>query len=241
MNTLVVAQVEEAQVQSAQVETETPADEDAPARPQRRRGMGFLDRDVMKAAVADVLGLTVEELDAAHEVGQNLAEIAEAQGVRLDDVEAAIYDVKVASINDAVTAGEISEEQAADIIARLDLRQIARDIFDRDEMKAIVADVLGVTVEELEAAREAGTARELFEDADREAIEAAMEAYRAEQIQEALEQGLITQEQADQLSEGHFGRHGRGHGGRGGPGGRGGNGSGPGGDHAPAGAPAQDA
>ena len=234
-DSLVLAQVEEAQVQTAQVETETPADEDALTRREGRRGMGFLDRDAMKAAVADVLGITVEELEAAREAGQNLSEIAEAQGVSLDDVEAAIYDAKLISINDAVVAGDITEEQAAEIIARLELSQIARDIFDRDEMKAIVADVLGVSVEELEAAREDGTARELFEDADREAIEAALEVYRAEQIQDALDQGLITQEQADELSEGNFGRRGHGRGGRGG------NGNGPRGGGAPADAPAQDA
>ena len=148
--------------------------------------------------------MTVDELDAAHEAGLTLAEIAEQQGVSLDEVEAAIYEAKVAAIDEALAAGEITADQAEAIIARLDLAQIARDIFDRDEMQAIVADILGVTVEELEAARADGTARELFQNADHEAIRAALEAYRVEQVQAALDGGLITQEQADQLLEGPF-------------------------------------
>ena len=227
---LVVAQVEnEAELQTAQVEGE----EAAPEGRRGQRGMRFLDRDEMKAIVADVLGITVEELEAAREAGMNLEEIAAEQGVSLDEVEAAIFDAKVSAVNEAVEAGEITAEQGEAIVARLELSNIARDIFDKDEMKAIVAEVIGVTVEELEEARENGTARELFEDADREAIQAAVEAYRAEQIQEALDAGLITPEQAEQLEEfdGHRGR--RGHRGPG---------NGPrGGGNAPADAPAQDA
>ena len=164
----------------------------------------FLEREEMKIVVAEALGMTVAELDAAHDAGLTLAEIAEQQGVSLDEVEAAIYAAKVAAIDEAVAAGEITADQADAIIARLDLAQIARDIFDRDEMQAIVADVLGVTVEELEAARANGTARELFQNADHDAIRAALEAYRAEKVQEALDAGLITQEQADQLLAGPF-------------------------------------
>ena len=177
----------------------------------------FLEREEMKAVVAEVLGMTVEELDAAHGAGMNLAEIAEQQGVSLDEVEAAIYAAKVAAIDEALAAGEITTDQADAIIARLDLAQIARDIFDRDEMQAIVADILGVTVAELEAARADGTARDLFLNADHDAIRAALEAYRAEKVQDALEAGLITQEQADQLLEGpaRFGFRGPGMGPRG--------------------------
>ena len=189
----------------------------------------FLQREEMKTVVAEALGMTVAELDAAHDAGMSLADIAEQQGVSLDEVEAAIYDAKVAAIDEALAAGDITADQAEAIIARLDLAQIARDIFDRDEMKAIVADVLGVTVEELEAARADGTARELFQNADHDAIRAALEAYRAEQVQAALDDGLITQEQADQLLEGPFrfglrgpgfgpgGHHHGGHGGGDGP------------------------
>ena len=179
---LVVAQVaNEAELQTAQVENE-----EAPRGRRGHRGMRFLDRDEMKAIVAEVLGMTVEELEAAREAGMTLEEIAAEQGVSLDEVEAAIFAAKVTAIDEAVAAGDISAEQGEAIVARLELASIARDIFDKDEMKAIVADVIGVTVAELEEARENGTARELFEDADHEAIQAALEAYRAEQIQEAL-------------------------------------------------------
>ena len=53
----------------------------------------------MKAAIADALGITVEELEAAKEDGTRLSELAEELGVDMADVEAAVQEVKEDAVN----------------------------------------------------------------------------------------------------------------------------------------------
>jgi hypothetical protein len=90
------------------------------------------------------------------------------------------------------------------------LRDLLPQIFDQDEMKAVVADALGISVEELDAAKEAGThlpdlAAEL--GVDMKTVHDAVQAYRETAVADAVANGLITQEQADQIlsHSGHFG------------------------------------
>ncbi|MEM7117390.1 MAG: hypothetical protein AAF614_33470 [Chloroflexota bacterium] len=82
-----------------------------------------------------------------------------------------------------------------------ELRELASQVFDKDEMKAAVADAFGLTVEELEAAKEDGTLRELAEaqGVDREAVKAAVQAYRETAVADAIAAGTITDEQGEQL------------------------------------------
>ncbi|MCB9432976.1 MAG: hypothetical protein H6668_13450 [Ardenticatenaceae bacterium] len=102
------------------------------------------------------------------------------------------------------------------------LRDLLPQIFDQDEMDAVVANALGITVEELNAAKEAGThLPDLAESlgVDIQTVHDAMQAYRETAVADAVASGLITQEQADQILShpGHFGP-----GGHRGPGPRGG-------------------
>lgn len=90
------------------------------------------------------------------------------------------------------------------------LRELLPQIFDQDAMKAVVADALGITVAELDAAKEAGThlpdlAAEL--GVDMQTVHDAVQAYRETAVADAVASGLITQEQADQILShpGHFG------------------------------------
>ena len=102
----------------------------------------------------------------------------------------------------------------------------------KEATQEAAADALGMSVEELEAAREEGTKLdELAEEAGVEvdAVKEAVEAARAEAIEDALADGTITEEQAEFLLE-HGGRGDCGPGGKG-RGGRGGRGPG---DGAPA-------
>jgi len=181
-------------------------------RPQGRpNGQGngrFLDREAMATVIADALGITVEELETAHEAGTKLPELAESLGVEMEVVEAAIESARAEAIAQAVADGTITQEQADTMAERAELRNIVRDIFDRDEMAAITADVLGMTVEELEAAREEGThLPELAEEAGVEmsVLTDAMEQAKADALQGAVDSGLITQEQADEIAS-HEGR-----------------------------------
>jgi hypothetical protein len=149
--------------------------------------------------------------------------LAEALGISVEELEAAQESARSAALQQAIEAGLITQEEA-DLMAA---GQLLRSVIDRD---AIMAQVLGVTVEELQAAKTAGTMQELVEASgltQAEIMTALQEAHAAA-IAQAVADGLITQEQADALQSGPGfggmrGGH-RGHGGMGGPGGRGFNG-----------------
>ncbi|RME40575.1 MAG: hypothetical protein D6796_17045, partial [Caldilineae bacterium] len=66
----------------------------------------------MHTAIAEALGLSVEEFDAARAEGQTLWQIAEAQGVDMADVRAAMDEVRAQAIQQAVDEGLITQEQA---------------------------------------------------------------------------------------------------------------------------------
>lgn len=201
------------------------------------RGMngGFIDREMMQEAIAGALGITVEELQSALEEGTSIEELATELGVDMETVRAAVTAAKVEAINAAVEAGDLTQEEADEILARMELKQLTSEIFSREDAAGIVAAELGVTVEELSAAKEAGTLDELIGDTDMEAVREAVQAAFEQAVNDAVEDGTITQEQADEILENGFGKRGhRGGPGRGGP--RGGNGNGappaPAGDNA---------
>ncbi len=186
------------------------------------RGEGALLGD-QQQYLADALGITVEELQSAHE------------------------SVRDAIIDQAVADGTLTPEQADQLKAGERLRipglrmkggpDMAGDV-DRD---ALLADALGITVEELDAAR--NTARDAAiadalangtvtqEQVDRMKAQQAFHEYLhtqyaderptatiADLIQEAADAGALTEAQADLLlSGGPMGPGG--HGGHGGHGG----------------------
>lgn len=119
-------------------------------------------------------------------------------------------------------------------------RSIGRGVMavDEETMHAAIAEALGITVDEFEAAIAEGTrlselAAEL--DVDLASVQEAMQAVHEAALQQAVDEGLITQEEADAFGE-RLGRMGNGNafGSRRGFGGRGhlgdGYGHGPGGE-----------
>jgi hypothetical protein len=191
----------------------------------------------VKAAVAEALGMTVEELDAAHAEGKRLETIAEEQGVELQTVLDARKAALEAAVAQAVTDGVITQDQADWMLEHMDERRGPAELEGIDPAffeglraaeQAALADLLGMTVEELEAAVADGqNPRELIRAAglDAEAVGDALKAAREAYINAAVADGTITQEQADFLLT----APGRG---RGGPGGHRGPG-GPGGPQQP--------
>lgn len=146
----------------------------------------FGDRDNFQARLAEELGVTVEELDAAR---------------------AAAFE---ATLAEAVEAGQLTQQQADHMLAMQALRAYI-------DPQAIMAEALGITVEELEAAQAEGkTFRDLMDELglDAATVQAnALAAYEAA-VQRAVADGVITQAQADViLASPHFGMFG--HGGRG--------------------------
>ena len=89
--------------------------------------------------------------------------------------------------------------------------QAMHALHDYIDHEVILAETLGLTVEELQTAHEDGTVRELFEqrNLDREAIHEAMQAGFEQALTDAVADGVITQEQANLLQDGEgFGRRG---------------------------------
>jgi uncharacterized protein (DUF433 family) len=199
-----------AQVDETVAETTAVLQQDDTDRPQ------IIDPEAVKAAIADTLGISVEELEAAREEGTKLPELAEELGVDMADVEAAIQAVRAEAIDQALADGLITAEQAERLLTQ-DGRpgpgggRRGPQIFDREAMEAAAADALGISVEELQAAREEGaTIPELAEElgVDMADVQAAVQAAREDAINQALADGTITAEQAERLLNGECGlRH----------------------------------
>jgi hypothetical protein len=113
------------------------------------------------------------------------------------------------------------------------LHDLAKDIFSRNDAQAVIAETLGLTVEDLAAAHEDGTRLPALAEAkgvDMETVMTAVSEARTAAFEQAVADGLLTQEQADLLlSQSGPCEHG-GQGGHRGPGGHGapGGGFGPG-------------
>ncbi len=87
--------------------------------PGRGHGMGHLD------AVAEALGITEDELRTALQGGQTVAEVAEANDVDVQSVVDAIVADRRERLDEAVAAGEVTQEQADERLARAEERATA--------------------------------------------------------------------------------------------------------------------
>lgn len=169
---------------------------------------------------------TPDTVDEAPEDGDARPDRAERRQARIDQL---------------IEDGVITQEQADDLSAVREAIQANREE-QRAEKQAAIADALGITVEELEAAKEAGTSLADLAGDDISALVDLFTERATERINDAVESGRLTQEQADErlagLDEritsriengGGFGTRGEGKRGN-----RGGDFGPPGGDEAPA-------
>lgn len=181
------------------------------------------------AYLADALGITEEVLQAAvEEVRSNSGPdtdfreaLAAALGISVDALETARESARDAALTQALADGELTQEEYDQIQAR----QALQDYMDRD---TVLADALGITVAELQAAQEAGKRiPDLLDELGiaQEDFQASVQASQAAALAKAVADGVITQEQADQIQQGGGDRpggqsgQGRPGGGQGGPGG----------------------
>ena len=79
---------------------------------QGQGGMRGFHGEGTSDAVSGILGLTAEEIQAQRLEGKSLVEIAAAQGVSEDALVAAIMAVKTEAIQQRVTEGTLTQEQA---------------------------------------------------------------------------------------------------------------------------------
>ena len=70
-------------------------------------------------AAAEALGISVDELRTALRDGQTIAQVAESKGVSIDTVIAAIVAERTAKIEERVTAGDLTREEADEQLADL--------------------------------------------------------------------------------------------------------------------------
>jgi len=153
-----------------------------------------------------------ENMDVSEKIDLE-ALLAQELGITVDELNEAQEAAKEAGFQNAVEQGVITEDQA-------NLMQAHQALLDyRINPDEILSQVLGISTEELQSAREDGLRmKELLEkyDATFEDIQAAMQSAYEQSIQDALSDGAITQEQADLLLENEFqmmpGKHGRPHG-----------------------------
>ncbi|MYI82974.1 MAG: hypothetical protein F4056_06670, partial [Chloroflexi bacterium] len=188
---------------------------------------GIVDRvDVL----AEALGITAAEVETAREDG-TLKDLLD--DVSRDDLKEAYETVAGEAIDAASEDGEITSAQAERLQELVSADRSELDEDDRKALKslrgaievdviAVYASLLGKTSEEVEAAKEAGTLRDLLADVNRVALAAALVDARDAAIDAAEEAGEITAEQAALLRDAGKGigrGHKRGwHGGRGGHG-----------------------
>ncbi len=197
-----------------------------------KKGDGVL-REYITNAMADALGISVEELETMQE-NKELREFVDAQGFSQEEMKALMQDARTTAIDAALADGVITEEQIEKFKNR-DERRGGRNGEGQDAQNGsgalhnyiapAMADALGITVEELEAAHENGEVRELIEaqGLTQEEMQTAMQGIRERAVDAALADGVLTEEQAEQMKN----RSGRGaRSGRGGRGGRGKSGQG---------------
>lgn len=169
--------------------------------------------------------------------------LAEALGITEDELQTAQTTAREAAIKQAVTDGLITQEQADAMLNKTEgQRGVRTNLRGVDlNIDKYLAEALGITVDELNAAQEKAAAAKLAqavtdgrmtqEQADLVTARQALQQYITDQglyekaVTSAVKDGVITQAQADAIltdtEPGAFGFGGMGHGGRGGHGGHG--------------------
>lgn len=121
--------------------------------------------------------------------------LADALNITVEELQVARQQAYDAALADAVKNGDLTQEEA-------DLMKARRALEAYIDKEALTAQALGLSVEELQAAREAGkTIPELIEEQGMtaaEARQAMQDAYKAA-VEQAVKDGVITQAQADQI------------------------------------------
>ncbi len=189
-----------------------------------------MDRESPGAALdtaAEVLGMPPEELRAELQAGKSLAEVADEQGVDPQAICDAAHAQREEMLQQAVADGRLTQEQADSILERMaqhegDCLSVPGRPFAKWHARGMgvgwagrgaaldsAAEVLGMTPEELRAELQAG--KSLAEVADEQGVDPqaicdAAHAQREETVQQAVADGRLTQEEADQMLE-RMGEH----------------------------------
>ena len=136
--------------------------------------------------------------------GANDEAMAEALGITVEELQAARQKAAAERIAQALEDGLLTRDQANTMLAM----QALKGFLDRE---ALMAQAFGLTAEEFAAAREAGTLFELLGDIDMTELHEKMQTAVEAAIDQAVDDNVITAEQAalvkEQLENG-LGMHG---------------------------------
>lgn len=123
--------------------------------------------------------------------------LADALGITVDKLQAARETANQAAIDQAIAEGLITQEQADAMQARKTLMSY----LDRD---TLLAKALGMSLEDLQAAYADGETLTTLMNAkglDAATVREKLQAAYAEALAQAVKDGVITQEQADEMSQ----------------------------------------
>ncbi len=170
--------------------------------------------------VAEVLGMSPEDLVAELREGKSVTDVAAEKGVALETVVEALLDARREALAEAVAAGRLTQEEADEMLAEMEERiterlqqsglpmgpagrmgQAARFGWQARGQVELVAEALGMDTEDLVA--ELGEGKSVADVAAERgvALETVVEALldaRREALAEAVAAGRLTQEEADQ-------------------------------------------
>jgi hypothetical protein len=166
-------------------------------------------------ALADALGITIDDVHAA--LAGTIADLAEGQGMTLADVKDSLIAPMIERIQQAVEDGRLTQEEADEQIEQMEERLLegleTGSWFSMGHggsrgpggaQSELLADALGMTAEEVrEALADGQTIAELVE-AQGVALEDLVDALMApmiERIEQAVEDGRLTQDEADEQIE----------------------------------------
>ena len=177
----------------------------------------------MHTLLAEALGLTVEDLAGAKAEGKTIQQLAEERGISLEDLQTTLKEAHLAAIDQAVIDGTLTQEQADQIKERIENgpqrgldgpgfgkgRHGGRGGFGGPihgsvDMHAVLAEALGLTVEDLAGAKAEGkTIQQLAEERgiSLEDLQTTLKEAHLAAIDQAVIDGTLTQEQADQIKE----------------------------------------
>ncbi|MEM7325680.1 MAG: hypothetical protein AAF531_21515 [Actinomycetota bacterium] len=208
-----------AAAQDADTDTEPDASVESDATESGEDGEREGRRNGRRAAKAEVLsealGLTTEEIRDGFADGNTIADLAEAQGIPADDVEAALVAAANERIDAAVESGRLDEDEAAEKRAAVEERIDELMTTDPSEFKRhgkghrrahargiageVVQETLGLTGEEIRAGLQEGkTLSDLAveQGVSADDLAAAMIAAAEERIDAAVEEGKVDADRA---------------------------------------------
>lgn len=179
----------------------------------RRNVVQHLERDVVRIA-AEQMGMEPQELLIELRTGKSIADVAEEQGIELDDISDAILAHVQADLDAAVEKGNITQEQADELLAQVAERLpgMLTRVYGRPgdhaqfrfkmNIQEIIATELGMTIDALhDALRDGNSVADLAGEAGVDLqviVDAILDAAEAE-LDGLVEAGTITQERADEI------------------------------------------